>query len=68
MRAPSSRNPTAEKTPRTIDMAHALDLLTAAVGQRGEHFVPRAMPDQRCRYARCAGTQCIVGHALRLRR
>jgi hypothetical protein len=49
-----------------IDLGRALDLLTAAVIQRGESFVFVAGPHQSCLYKGDDGPQCLVGRCLSL--
>jgi hypothetical protein len=49
-----------------IDLGRALDLLTAAVMQRGESFVFVAGRHQSCLYRAAGGPQCLVGRCLSL--
>jgi hypothetical protein len=49
-----------------IDIGGALDLLAAAVSQRGESFVYVAGRHQTCLYTSGGGPPCLVGRALSL--
>jgi hypothetical protein len=49
-----------------IDIGRALDLLAAAVEQRGESFVFVAGRHQSCLYRADGGPQCLVGRCLSL--
>jgi hypothetical protein len=49
-----------------IDIGRALDLLAAAVEQRGEYFVYVGGRNQSCLYATAGGPQCLVGRAFSL--
>jgi hypothetical protein len=51
-----------------IDIGHALDLLSAAVAERGRGFVypPVSDPDQDCLYQLRSGSLSLAGHALSL--
>ena len=52
--------------PPFIDLGRALELLAAAVQQRGERFVFVAGRHQSCLYASDGGPQCLVGRCLSL--
>lgn len=52
--------------PIVIDIGRALDLLAAAVAERGSRFVYVAGQTQTCLYAGEGGPQCLVGRALSL--
>jgi hypothetical protein len=59
-------SPQTADTMAVIDISRALDLLAAAVEQKGECFVYVAGQRQSCLYTTDGGPQCLVGRALSL--